>query len=87
MVLARAVLFITVATAFGQTVTVQTSGTTSGLRGVWAVSDQIVWASGTRGTYLRTLDGGAHWASAAVPGAETVDFATCRASMPTPPTC
>jgi len=65
---------LTAASAFAQTFTVQTSGTKSALRGVWAVSDQIVWASGTRGTYLRTLDGGAHWTAATVPGAETLDF-------------
>ena len=34
----------------------------------------MVWASGTRGTYLRTIDGGAHWTAATVPGAETLDF-------------
>src|SRR5215813_1391393 len=57
-----------------QTLTVQNSGTTSALRGVWAVNDQVVWASGTKGTYLRTLDGGAHWTAAVVPGAEGLDF-------------
>jgi photosystem II stability/assembly factor-like uncharacterized protein len=74
MACAGALLFLIIATLFGQTVTVQTSGTTSALRGVWVVSDQIVWASGARGTYLRTLDGGANWTSAVVPGAETLDF-------------
>lgn len=62
------------ATAFAQTFTVQTSGTTASLRGIWAVSEQVVWASGNRGTYLRTVDGGAHWTAAAVPGAEKLDF-------------
>src|SRR5580658_9832280 len=62
------------ATAFAQTLTLQTSGTTSSLRGVWAVNDQVVWASGTRGTWLRTLDGGAHWTAATVPDAASLDF-------------
>jgi len=62
------------ATACGQTVTVQTSGTKASLRGVWAVNDRVVWASGSHGTYLRTTDGGEHWTAAAVPGAETLDF-------------
>jgi photosystem II stability/assembly factor-like uncharacterized protein len=57
-----------------QTLTVQNSGTTSALRGVSAVNDQVVWASGTKGTYLRTVDGGAHWTAAVVPGAESLDF-------------
>jgi photosystem II stability/assembly factor-like uncharacterized protein len=71
----RAILpMLTAATALAQTFTVQTSGTTASLRGVWAVSDQIVWASGSRGTYLRTTDGGAHWTAATVPDAATLDF-------------
>jgi photosystem II stability/assembly factor-like uncharacterized protein len=66
--------FFAAATALAQTLTVQPSGTTASLRGVSAVSDQIVWASGTRGTYLRTTDGGAHWSTATVPGADALDF-------------
>ena len=57
-----------------QTLTVQNSGTASALRGVSAVNDQVVWASGTKGTYLRTVDGGTHWTAAVVPGAESLDF-------------
>jgi photosystem II stability/assembly factor-like uncharacterized protein len=60
--------------AFAQTFTVQPAGTTASFRGVWAVSEKIVWASGTKGTYLRTLDGGATWTAAVVPGAEALDF-------------
>src|SRR5262249_17319041 len=53
--------------AAAQTWVAQTSNTTASLRGVSAVSDKIVWASGTRGTYLKTLDGGDHWTAATVP--------------------
>src|SRR5271156_3991530 len=52
----------------------QTSGTTASLRGVSAVNAQVVWASGTAGTYLITRDGGATWRAAQVPGAEKLDF-------------
>lgn len=51
----------------------QVSNTTESLRGVSALSRDIVWASGTRGTYLRTTDGRT-WAAAQVPGGETLDF-------------
>jgi photosystem II stability/assembly factor-like uncharacterized protein len=51
-----------------------TSGTTASLRGVSAVNAKIVWASGTEGTWLRTLDGGATWLVARVAGGETLDF-------------
>jgi photosystem II stability/assembly factor-like uncharacterized protein len=52
----------------------QSSGTTQRLRAVSAVSDEVAWASGNKGTVLRTSDGGAHWAALAVPGAEGLDF-------------
>lgn len=54
--------------------TAQTSGTTARLIAVSAVSDQIVWVSGEKGTFARTTDGGATWKSAVVPGAERLDF-------------
>jgi photosystem II stability/assembly factor-like uncharacterized protein len=52
----------------------QTSGTTARLRGVSAVSAKVAWASGSNGTYLKTIDGGATWQAATVPGAESLDF-------------
>jgi photosystem II stability/assembly factor-like uncharacterized protein len=60
--------------AFAQSHTIQKSNTTENLRGVSAVSTKVVWASGTHGTYLRTLDGGATWTVAQVAGAESLDF-------------
>jgi photosystem II stability/assembly factor-like uncharacterized protein len=53
---------------------VQLSHTTESLRGVSAVSRQIAWASGTHGTYLRTIDGGHTWTPNQLPGAEGLDF-------------
>ena len=38
------------------------------------VSSAVAWASGTRGTYLRTSDGGASWNATQVHGAESLDF-------------
>ncbi|HEV3306870.1 MAG TPA: hypothetical protein VGZ91_10565 [Candidatus Sulfotelmatobacter sp.] len=52
----------------------QSSNTTESLRGVSAVSQQIAWASGTHGTYLRTTDAGRTWIPAQVPNAGTLDF-------------
>lgn len=43
-------------------------------RGVSAVSDQVVWVSGSRGTVGRTEDGGATWKWIRVPGFEERDF-------------
>jgi hypothetical protein len=47
--------------------TMQESGTTAGLRGIYSVDGKIAWASGTEGTVLKTVDGGAHWMKCAVP--------------------
>jgi photosystem II stability/assembly factor-like uncharacterized protein len=49
----------------------QDSGTTAGLRGIYSVDGKVAWASGTLGTVLRTLDGGAHWMKCAAPDAAT----------------
>src|SRR5205809_45267 len=53
--------------------TVQTSGVTTRLRGVSAVSDRVAWASGSGSTVLRTDDGGATWQKLTVT-TDTVDF-------------
>jgi photosystem II stability/assembly factor-like uncharacterized protein len=52
----------------------QKSGTTARLRGLSVVDANVVWASGTSGTFVRTVDGGAHWQPSIVPGAEALDF-------------
>lgn len=52
----------------------QVSNTTASLRGLKVVSPKVVWASGTQGTFLRTTDGGLHWLSGTVGGAEKLDF-------------
>lgn len=67
-------LFLT-ATAIAQVKRqTETSHTDENLRGVSAVSQQIAWASGTHGTYLRTTDGGRTWTPAQVPDAAGLDF-------------
>ena len=50
------------------------SGTAASFRGLSAVSDDVVWVSGTGGTWGRTTDGGATWTMSTVPGAEELDF-------------
>ncbi|HWE52939.1 MAG TPA: hypothetical protein VG273_24320 [Bryobacteraceae bacterium] len=60
--------------AFAQTWLEQSSGTTASLRAVSAVNARVVWASGAGGTWLRTIDSGANWRAATVPGAADLDF-------------
>jgi hypothetical protein len=52
----------------------QTSGVTSRLRGVSAISNLVAWASGAKGTVLRTFNGGQTWDLLHVPDAEQLDF-------------
>lgn len=44
------------------------------LRAIQAVDAKVVWASGSKGTCLRTLDGGETWHKLTVPHAEPLDF-------------
>src|SRR5207249_2350813 len=62
------------AAAFAQGWVMQQSGTDASLRGLGAVNERVVWASGASGTWLKTTDGGATWKSGKVPGAERLDF-------------
>jgi len=57
----------------------QMSGTDVQLRGISAVSEKVAWASGAKGTVLRTIDGGEHWTKVEVPGAEALDFRDIQA--------
>ncbi|HEY2116690.1 MAG TPA: hypothetical protein VGJ51_16460 [Candidatus Angelobacter sp.] len=57
----------------------QNSGVDVQLRGISAVSDKVAWASGAKGTVLRTIDGGATWEKLEVVGAEALDFRDIQA--------
>ena len=52
----------------------QTVNTNSAFRGLSVVGEKVVWASGTGGTVVRTIDGGTTWNVFKVPGAEKLDF-------------
>src|SRR5258706_4410909 len=52
----------------------QTVNTTASLRGLSVVNEKIIWASGTGGTVIRTIDSGKTWKVMTVPGAEKLDF-------------
>ncbi len=52
----------------------QAVSTTASFRGLSVVNEKVVWASGTGGTVIRTIDGGKVWDVIAVPGAEKLDF-------------
>jgi photosystem II stability/assembly factor-like uncharacterized protein len=53
--------------------------TTASFRGLSVASENVVWASGTEGTVIRTVNGGKNWSVMQVPDAETLDFRGIRA--------
>ncbi|QOY93712.1 hypothetical protein IM543_19555 [Massilia sp. UMI-21] len=54
------------------------SGSSAELRGLSVVSDKVAWASGARGTVLRTVDG-VHWQAMQVPEAGQIDLRDIQA--------
>ncbi len=52
----------------------QISGTDASFRSIHAVSKKVVWAGGSRGTVLRTTNGGNSWQIILVKDAENLDF-------------
>jgi len=52
----------------------QSVDTKASFRGLSVVNEKVVWASGTGGTVIRTIDGGKTWKVMTVPGAEKLDF-------------
>jgi photosystem II stability/assembly factor-like uncharacterized protein len=55
--------------------TVQQSHTSASLRGIHNVGSGVVWASGSQGTVLHTINDGQAWQTCAIPpGAENLDF-------------
>ena len=52
----------------------QKSNTDASLYGLSIVNANVVWVSGTGGTFARTRDGGETWQAGTVTGAEKLDF-------------
>jgi photosystem II stability/assembly factor-like uncharacterized protein len=68
------IFLLTCSIACGQTWQMQESGTAASLRGISAVGDRVAWASGSKGTILRTIDGGATWQNVNPAGVADLDF-------------
>ncbi|MBN8824243.1 MULTISPECIES: YCF48-related protein [unclassified Spirosoma] len=52
----------------------QSVGTDASFRAVSAANAEVVWIGGTKGTFVRTADGGRTWQTGTVPDAQTCDF-------------
>ncbi|WP_420148652.1 WD40/YVTN/BNR-like repeat-containing protein [Spirosoma sp.] len=57
----------------------QTVGTDASFRAVSAANPNVVWVGGTKGTYVRTADGGKTWQTGTVPDAQACDFRDVQA--------
>jgi photosystem II stability/assembly factor-like uncharacterized protein len=58
------------------------TGSDARLRGLAAISADVVWASGSEGTVLRTIDGGQTWQSVGPPGTADLQFRDIEAWGP-----
>ncbi len=54
--------------------TKQIVDTKASLRGLSVVNENVIWASGTGGIFLKTIDGGKTWMVGKVPDADKLDF-------------
>ena len=72
--LCTAALIILATTSAPPRLKPQSSGTTAHLRGVSAAGARVAWASGSKGTYLRTTDAGLTWEKGTAPDASSLDF-------------
>jgi len=57
--------------------------TTASLRGLSVAADGAIWASGTKGTVLRSTDGGTSWELHAMPDAASLDIRDVEATSAT----
>jgi photosystem II stability/assembly factor-like uncharacterized protein len=55
------------------------TGVDASLRALSVVTDEIIWASGTKGTVIKSTDGGKTWLGDTVQGMEQSDFRTLYA--------
>jgi photosystem II stability/assembly factor-like uncharacterized protein len=73
LLLSFTVMLFLAAAGYGQWIK-QSVNTKAAFRGLAVVDENTVWASGTGGTVVRTIDGGKTWDIFTVPGAEKLDF-------------
>ncbi len=57
----------------------QAVGTDASFRAVSVASPDVAWIGGTKGTFVRTADGGKTWQTGTVPDAQTCDFRDVQA--------
>jgi photosystem II stability/assembly factor-like uncharacterized protein len=67
-------IFVLITAVNGQTLQILTQGTATSIRGLSVVSDEVVWASGSKGMIGRSVDGGKNWNWIQVPGFEKREF-------------
>ncbi|KEO73615.1 YCF48-related protein [Anditalea andensis] len=50
------------------------SGTAGSIRGLSPLTEEIAWATGSGGTWMKTIDGGQTWSHGLINGMDSVDF-------------
>ncbi len=59
---------------FAQSIKILNTNSKASLRGLSVVNNKIIWASGSGGTVLRSVNAGESWENIVVPGFEKTDF-------------
>lgn len=72
--MAAVIVLLSACTVCGQTIVSLDSGRSVSIRGLSAVSEKIIWVSGTSGSVGLSLDGGHLWKWIQVPHFEKTDF-------------
>ncbi|RYY22102.1 MAG: oxidoreductase [Chitinophagaceae bacterium] len=65
---------LTAIDATAQRLEILTQGTSTSIRGLSVVSNQVLWTSGSKGMVGRSVDGGKYWTWTQVPGFEKREF-------------
>jgi len=60
--------------------TLSTTGSDADFSAVSVVSEQIIWAAGSKGTVLHTVDGGANWQKSTLPDADNLELRDIEAT-------
>ncbi|MFZ4057069.1 MAG: WD40/YVTN/BNR-like repeat-containing protein [Ferruginibacter sp.] len=73
-IIIAAIVLVTTHSVSAQTVKQLTSGTKTSIRGLCAVSEKVIWVSGSAGTIGKSVDSGKTWKWMTVKGFEKTEF-------------
>jgi hypothetical protein len=73
-IIITSLLLLTLHSTSAQTIKQLTSGTKTSIRGLCAVSEKVIWVSGSAGTIGKSVDSGNTWKWMTIKGFEKTEF-------------